>query len=206
MGVRFCTFFHAQRGRLTHSVLVTNAQIGKFVREETFWLRANLILFNLMAGWVNYGKWWFGGLGVFERKLNYTTSKTILLFTLPSLSPISMWSGNHSCLLFHNKTIITIMIIRIMIILVTIIGMSIWLGKAFLCAKIQSQKIYFFPLTSQLGSHILVQRNSLWFLLPGACEYLEVMYTHQVWLCTETVKILDSQLNSSKKATKINDI
>ena len=136
---------------------MTNAQIGKFVREETFWLRANLILFNLMAGWVNYGKWWFGGLGVFERKLNYTTSKTILLFTLPSLTPISKWSGNHFCLLFHNKTIITIMIIRIMIILVTIIGMSIWLGKAFLCAKIQSQKIYYFPLTSQLSSHILLE-------------------------------------------------
>ena len=59
---------------------------------------------------------------------------------------------------FIMKTTIMIILIRIMIILVTGIGISIWLGKAFLCAKIQSQKIYFFPLTSQLRSHILLEK------------------------------------------------
>ena len=66
---------------------------------------------------------------------------------------------------FIMKTTIMIITIRIMMILVTVIGISIWLGKAFLCAKIQSQKIYYFPLTSQLSSHILleiVQINSFY--------------------------------------------
>ena len=33
-----------------------------------------------------------------------------------------------------------------------------------------------------------------------------MIYTHQVWSCTETVKILHTELNSNKKATKITDI
>ena len=35
---------------------------------------------------------------------------------------------------------------------------------------------------------------------------LNKIYTHQVWFCTETVKILHTQLNSNKRATKITDL
>ena len=36
--------------------------------------------------------------------------------------------------------------------------------------------------------------------------YNYMLYTQQVWFCTETVEILHTQLNSNKKATRITDI
>ena len=43
-------------------------------------------------------------------------------------------------------------------------------------------------------------------MYTSANKYSYKIYTREVWFCTETVKILHTQLNFNKKYTQITDI
>ena len=43
-------------------------------------------------------------------------------------------------------------------------------------------------------------------MYTSANKYSYKIYTREVWFCTETVKILHTQLNFNKKSTQITDI